>query len=375
MVRQLVYDFRNWSSIEAIGRLGSDEGIDIRAVEQVITVDNPSDIDTEEENELELTQISQERVWIIQCKRERSIPPKKMERIVSGDLSRQEQIPYGYMLVAACDFSKKARDAFRATVTSFGVQEYYLWGKAEIEDQLFLAKNDHLLFAYFGISLQVRRRSMRTELRSRLALKRKLVKELGEVRRRHNKSVLIRDPRNDDYPHIDEKDISIDKLQWRYWQFFGFHMFEHLAFITRRCFAYVDWDKKQWDALLDVNDAWPNHPRLLDLQKDAGEDWQKRNRYWRYWDTIEPKASRAWYMELRFIPFGRILAVDEIGDTYHEPPHLLVEYREGNDPFEPKVIRLIESSNSYDNREIIAEEENRIKFFPDEIPEVETKQE
>jgi hypothetical protein len=32
------------------------------------------------------------------------------------------------------------------------------------------------------------------------------------------------------------------------------------------------------------------------------------------------------------IPFEQILAVDEIGDAYNEPPHLLVVYREGNQP-------------------------------------------
>ena len=32
LVRQLAYDFRDWHSVEAIGRAGSDKGMDIRAV-------------------------------------------------------------------------------------------------------------------------------------------------------------------------------------------------------------------------------------------------------------------------------------------------------------------------------------------------------
>jgi hypothetical protein len=42
-----------------------------------------------------------------------------------------------------------------------------------LEDQLYQPKNDNLLFAYFGISLQIRKRTIRTALRSRLAMKKK----------------------------------------------------------------------------------------------------------------------------------------------------------------------------------------------------------
>jgi hypothetical protein len=32
LIRQLIYDFRQWRSLEATGRTGSDEGMDIRAM-------------------------------------------------------------------------------------------------------------------------------------------------------------------------------------------------------------------------------------------------------------------------------------------------------------------------------------------------------
>jgi len=35
LVRELAYDFRDWQSIEATGRGGSDDGFDIRAYERV----------------------------------------------------------------------------------------------------------------------------------------------------------------------------------------------------------------------------------------------------------------------------------------------------------------------------------------------------
>jgi hypothetical protein len=76
LIRQLIYDFRHWRALEAIGRSGSDQGIDIRGIElSGISESNPEDEDNDEddaqswvrEEELE------ERVWIIQCKREKSM--------------------------------------------------------------------------------------------------------------------------------------------------------------------------------------------------------------------------------------------------------------------------------------------------------------
>lgn len=50
-----------------------------------------------------------------------------------------------------------------------------------MEDQLYQPKNDNLLFAYFGISLRIRRRSKRSTFRSHLALEKKLVKFIGSL--------------------------------------------------------------------------------------------------------------------------------------------------------------------------------------------------
>jgi|ERR1044072_1246593 hypothetical protein len=369
LVRQLIYEFRNWSSLEAVGRLGNDEGIDIRGTEQ--TLRRAPTTDDDEEGEFEKENSSEQRIWIVQCKRERSVGPTKIGQIVSNNLSTLSQPPCGYMLVAACDFSKKTRDAFRDATLSAGVEEYVLWGKAEIEDQLFLPKNDHLLFAYFGISLQLRRRSIKTELHSKLALKRKLVKELGDIRQLSHKLVLIRDPRDKTYPEIDEDLKTIDSLKWRYWTVFGFQPLDHIAFVTRDCFAYADWNAQQWDAILDMDDSWPRHPSLFGVPDGFNDGSKDHYRCWRFWNKTVPKTNQARYKELKIIPFERVLAVDEIGDAYHEPPHLLVEYRDNNQPFENRVIKIIESAGSIDHRVEVVGDKARIAYFPKEIPEIE----
>lgn len=170
LIRQLAYDFRPWKRLEPTGRLGADDGIDIRGVEAVL-MDVPETPEVEEEDD-RLGSI--ERTWTIQCKREKSIHPADIKKIIKEAIPEGSQAPYGFILAAACDFSKRTRDTFIIELRDRGVEEFYLWGKADLEDTLFLPKNDHLLFAYFGISLQIRRRSTRTEIRSRLATMRSI---------------------------------------------------------------------------------------------------------------------------------------------------------------------------------------------------------
>ena len=201
LVRQLTYGFRSWHSIEAVGRKGSDEGIDIRAVERVYLQDKGERLEEAELQEEEMGEVApipvEDRVWFIQCKREQRMGPSRVQKVTEENLSGFQESPDAYVLAAACDFSKSARDAFREVVVAYNLEDFYLWGKAELEDMLFRPRNDHLLFAYFGISLQVKRRSMKSEARARLTTKRKLVRALGGIRSAHFDPVLIRDPEDE----------------------------------------------------------------------------------------------------------------------------------------------------------------------------------
>jgi len=156
LIRQLAYEFRRWKSLEATGRAGSDGGIDIRATELV-------PVDEERLEELEEDSITeaafQERLWIFQCKREKALPPKRLRKVVEESLASLAGPPHGFILAVASDISKDARDAFREEMVARGVEEFLIWAKSELEDFLFQPNNDRLLFAYFWISLQPRRRS------------------------------------------------------------------------------------------------------------------------------------------------------------------------------------------------------------------------
>jgi len=369
LIRQLIYDFRQWRSLEATGRTGSDEGTDIRAIERMQSADIIYEDEVADAEPIPVRAIeSKDRLWIIQCKRERQIGPTRTRSIVSTNLSSLTDKPYGYMLVAACDFSKSARDAFREEVIKHGVEEFYIWGKAEVEDQLYLPKNDHLLFAYFGISLQVRRRSLTTEIRAKLSLKKKLTSVLGGIDQPIHREVLIRDPRDEHYPYIDSADEFIKSPRWRYWECYAHEPPDHLAFVYKKHYAYVNWETKEYDILSEYDDGVPFSPMVCGLEERWWDPQNLAQRYRNFWWNSVPEANRAWAIELRIIHYDRIIALDEIGDIYHLGPHLLVEYGIDGQPFKPNARKQFLESSSHPRNTIDIRDGKRISYFPAEIP-------
>jgi hypothetical protein len=89
MIRQLSYDFRPWQEIEPTGRGGSDDGYDARAWEKV---DAPEERDEDEEEAPPAT-----RLWLIQCKREKQISPKKLREYLDNLPQGAEDSIYGIM--------------------------------------------------------------------------------------------------------------------------------------------------------------------------------------------------------------------------------------------------------------------------------------
>jgi hypothetical protein len=188
LCRQLVYDFKTWRRLEATGRAGSDDGFDARGYE-IVDADAPLASETDDE-EAAVVGIG-DRLWLVQCKRERAIGPTKLLQYLNEIRLIGGENLHGIFFAAGCDFSKTARDRFRDQCAAMGLREWYLWGKVEIEDRLYQPENDGLLFAYFGVSLTIRRRSQRADLRAKLAMKRKANRLL---RPNKNGSVLLRSP-------------------------------------------------------------------------------------------------------------------------------------------------------------------------------------
>jgi hypothetical protein len=311
LVRQLLYDFRPWRDLEATGRTGSDEGFDARATE--MTSDETDVVDDEDDSPPTV----QERQWLIQCKREKAIGPKKLRAYLDGLPNAAEAGLYGLIFAAACDFSIEARDGYYRTARELGFQEAKLWGKAEIEDQLFQPKNDHLLFAYFGVSLQARRRSVKTEVRARLAMKRKAKRSLQSWM-----PVLCRDAEDDRYPYLDKSagEARAQQGRWRVYEFDSVSAFG-LVFKLHRHLAFIDDDGIRWDYAERMDDGRPNDDPWA--EEDAPEAWTHRSEDMRQWDSLEEK-NRAWYEHKLVLPFEHIIDIDPDGDEFFPSPHIYI---------------------------------------------------
>jgi Restriction endonuclease len=360
LVRQLIYDFRNWRALEATGRSGSDDGFDARGFEIVSDGQQLEPEEDSSEDQLPSQPAIEDRVWLIQCKREKKIPPKKLVGYLREIPESDGTSLYGIIFVGAADFSKTARDAFRATVRELGFSEAFLWGKAEVEDTLFQPKNDHLLFAYFGVSLQTRRRQLKTDIRAKLTTKHKALRMLNE-----RGPALIRDATDDRYPYLDEDkgQPRVDRGRWVVRNYKGcFH--DGLHFVTRRHFAFLDDDGVLWDYAETMDDSVVSRYQNPWTAEPEDGNFESRNAAKDIWDGF-PEHNRAWFEVEHILPFENVLDIDEKGDDWVDIPHIYTTpFASGNGPFRPHVSISLETIDRFAKRFGRADEENRVEKFP-----------
>ena len=270
-----------------------------------------------------------------------------------------EENLHGIVFAAACDFSKKARDEFAERCRQMNVAEWQLWGKAELEDRLFRPENDHLLFAYFGFSVIIRRRSQRTDLRSRLVMKRKanrILKEHSYI------PLLLRSPDAIDYPCTGKLTDFMKNPLWMVWPYRGmFH--DGLKFCVGRYFAVLSDDGKSWDAAMSVNDARGGSHEDPWLGRD-GRDEQRKAIH-DFWLKI-PEKNRAWLEIVGLVPFEHIMDIDDLGDEYVGNPHIYVPFSKGKlgpfRRFEAEVQTTIQLGERFFQPKDISD--GRIEYFP-----------
>jgi hypothetical protein len=348
LVRQLIYDFKQWQSIESTGRGGADDGFDIRACEVLL----PSITPVDENNEENVYHPMDGNLWMIQCKREKALGPKRVEDII-GDAVKSDNPPYGYILVAPAHFSKAAHDKFREKLRNFGVMEFYLWGAGELEDMLYQPKNDHVLFAFFGISLASRRRSRMTEIRAGVTVKNKLLRVLGD--NPSYQSVLLRDQQDTNYPYESEyKDFDV-RPRWKEYKAVEFHPLGLIVAVAEH-YAYIDKLKAEWDFTKAMNNLIPRqgHP--------YNEEEELRNAVKGFWEQL-PRANRATFIHNGLVRFDSIVFVDDKGDNKYNCPHLFIDFHCEHGPFSGSYQFL--KLNEYDCESL--DGLNRIEIFPEKF--------
>ena len=318
LVRQISYDFKNWQSIEATGRGGGDDGFDIRAREMFVTLTRD---DSTEEDPIHPMDGN---LWMIQCKREKEIGPKRIESIVRESIT-SDSMPYGFILAAPVNFSKKSHDKFRDELAKLGVMEFYLWGAGELEDMLHQPKNDHILFAFFGISLSSRKRMRSTEIRSTIFAKNKLYKLLSD--NPIHAEVLVRNIQDTNYPYVSTQPKAIHD-DWKPFHVIGYHPHGVIVEISRH-YAYYDNDSRTYDYSEKINLVRPPRMNSFGGVDDFSE--ADNTRVKGFWEFL-PHKNKVMFIRNGVIKFDSIALIDEKGDVLYRCPHLFVEFNNKRGP-------------------------------------------
>lgn len=349
LVRELIYDFRDWQTIEATGRGGSDDGFDIRAYDRNATSNRVEERDEDDVAGLGPMDGNQ---WMIQVKREKALAAAAIRKILQDvDASKP---PYGYVLAAPATFSKAAYDAFRADLQSRGVMEFYLWGKPELEDMLHFPKNDRLLFTYFGISLSSRRRSRTTDIRAGVLVKNRLFKILGAPPGEFHEEVLLRDLKDDHYPYRTEYQDFEANPRWIKRIAYAHHPLG-LWVHSREYYAYVNWDTHEWDytKAIDLSEL---HSLDFDDRQQLNETNGRVRDVWMHL----PRSRQANFCIEELVRYEDVALVDAEGDAAFKCPHIFVDFIGERGPYrgEWPLFKQKERSQGW------SEEWKRIEIFP-----------
>ncbi len=299
----LVYRLRTWEDIHHDGRTGSDDGVDIRAIERSID--------------------GSLRHWFVQCKRYQSFASAQARTAVDEALAKAAEPPDVLLLVLGCDVSLATRTEYEAYAAGTGIETAMLWTSSKLEAMLY-AEHTDLLFSFFGVSLARAERTRENNVRRTLAMKRKLAKLIPHGKR---PDLIIRSIDDEMYPEVDEAPEG--KISSWFKAEFGRHYHNGIELILNIQMIIIDRKTKKW-AMIDHKDP---------LIKAANFEYER---------VINQTA----YVVMKVytigrIPFRNIFEVDEDGDEYYNFPHLYCRYVDAGMPYEVILQREVDGYREF----------------------------
>jgi hypothetical protein len=339
LVRQLAYGYRNWQSLEATGRSGSDEGVDIRGLEAVSNNTLVAE-DTDEDD----PQPIQLREWRIQCKRYKTITPAQAKAFVRELVPDPKHPPYGIVLAVAAEASSKTIAAFHEERAKRGVTEAHLWTKAHLEDMLFRPENDNLLFAYFGISISQKKQNAVALLRSQLRIRKKLMQalKLEYVDDESSEAILVRDINNSSYPKLLPSRYGDSDNCHPVHTAEAFVLMPNGLWVKRfRHFGWLD-STGNWDIQPEVAFSAGDVAANVEFDHNEFESFQKRNDKAKAVRESLKDGVECSIHEYAFLPFTSIIEIDNIGDRFYQCPHIFCDFQRGSPYFGETMFRKVE---------------------------------
>lgn len=108
LILAMVYRMRRWDKLDHFGKKGSDDGIDIRAIEQL-------------EN-------GKSNTYYFQCKRYKKVSNTILKGIIDDYIMKNDFVPQFYILVISCALTKKQIEYFERYCDDKGLIQY-LFGR------------------------------------------------------------------------------------------------------------------------------------------------------------------------------------------------------------------------------------------------------
>ena len=203
----------------------------------------------------------------------------------------------------------------------------------------------------------MRRRSIKTELRSKLAMKRKCERVLNR-----SQFVLIRDPTDDRYPFFSQSETKA--RTWRVRRYIDRHYLGVMMEIYSQ-FAYIADDEKSWDAVDSIRNGVPGEyddPWFVQEAAEPSDGLQSRA--WSYWNDV-PERNRANLTVYELIPYESILDIDEKTDGIFNGPTVFVV---GSTKFQQR--QFVENLSRFQTVKMWADPACRVSYFPKIFPDL-----
>jgi len=300
----LLYPLHPWEDIRHYGRVGSDGGVDIYAVEKL-------------ENDLK-------RVWFIQCRRYKSATNAVLKKAVDDSINKLNELPEVLLIVVASDVRRKSHEYFIEYAKKKGVNTPLLWTASILEAKLYSERRD-LLFSYFGISDIQKARGREVSISRNISIKKRLHKDLlktpkdvdwekarnNPVYRFNYSEAIIHSIDDDSYPGLNENRSGISGwFKLELWDFYH----NGLDFVINIDEGIID-KKGNW-ATIKYNHKYD-----------------------------EKKFKKIKMFRIARIPFRNIVEYDTLGDEFYPGLHLYCRYADGGEPYE--AFRWILIGNDY----------------------------
>lgn len=221
---------------------------------------------------------------------------------------------------------------------------------------LFQPRFDHLLFAYFGISLTIRHRTKASGLRSQVAIKRKIKRFLDG---QNNGLILVRDIDDKCYPEMPPKG---EKPRFRVRRAAALSAYGLRLKLSMRE-AWLSADDKEWDvAFASLGNQYSVYDDPWNRPTDAEETInQLASEAWHHL----PDSEKAWLYVEGIIPYENIILIDDIGDDEFSGPHIFVTGWDGGYQLVTAYVETIDY-NARRQEGLSLETPGRIAKFPKE---------